>query len=240
VGALPTTFTGRESLSVADQLKPICVLTVYNHAVILRKAAEHGGGYVEYPVDPSDIAEAIAAKAAISTGLLTSNTLWVGQSGTDRTVIEYRPPQVTGLWLEGSEEAVRIPLPPLVLVRHTRGNQNPTYELYAVLERPQSEKDLLYVAPLPHVSSGVCWGTVQRPSESALRGNSLEEDWRNFLGSKFGNHTVENKSKRQPKDIRKLYFELHGRADTYPIDDLIPLRQGKWEKHLSDLFKVGG
>lgn len=231
----PLTFTGRQSLAIADQVKPICVLTVYNHAVMLRK--EGDGGYTEYPVDPAMIAEALAAKATLSTGLLTPNTLWVGETGLDRAVIEYRPAQVTGLWLEGSDVPLRIPLPPLVMVRRTRSFQNPQYELYAMLERPQSDEVLLYLAPLPHVDGGVCWGTVERPSESALRQNSLVEDWRNFLGSRFGNHSVTNKSKRHPDDLRKLYFEIEGQPE-YPLDDLIPYRQGSWEKQLKDLFTV--
>lgn len=71
----------------------------------------------EFPVDPAQIALALAAKVTFDTGLLDGNTLLVRQEGVKRTVVEYRPPQKTGTFLEGAETALRVPLLPLILIR---------------------------------------------------------------------------------------------------------------------------
>ena len=42
-----------------------------------------------------------------------------------RVVAEYRKPQLTGVFLEGSADAVRVPLPGLVLVRVSRWQAAP-------------------------------------------------------------------------------------------------------------------
>ena len=70
----------------------------------------------------------------------------------------------------------------------------------------------------------VCWGTVAQPSAKSLAGTSLKEDWRQFLGSRFGNHNVEGKSQRHQGDIRSFYFALTGEA-LYPLDDLVPFNR---------------
>lgn len=222
VQTLPS-FDGTAALLAADQVRPLMTLTVYKHAVIMRKDLD-GAGAVEYPVDPSQLAQALAAKASFSTGFLDGNTLFVGQSGSERTVIEYREAQITGLWLEGMEDPLRVPLPPLIMARTTTADRSPTYRVYAVKQRPQSPKERLYWAPLPHVNEGVCWGTVAHPSAAALKSSSLNEDWTQFLGSRFGNHSVSGKSKSHKGDVRSWYFELAGRPD-YPLDDLIPAKK---------------
>lgn len=219
-------------LETANQVRPLVTLTVYNHAVIMRK--DTPDGVEEYPVDPAEISKALAAKHSFSSGFVDRDTLFVGQSGSIRTVIGYRRAQMTGLWLEGSDEPVRVPMPALIMVRSATGLTRASYEVYAVRGRPKSDKCALFRAPLPHVNDGVCWGTVALPSASSLQGTSLTEDWRNFLGSRFGNHSVNEKSKRQPKDIRKLYFELEGES-SYPLDDLIPSRPHSGMR-LKDLF----
>jgi hypothetical protein len=231
--ALPqNNFNGHAALQAAAQVRPLLTLTIYNHAVILRRE-EGDGGAVEYPVDPSEMANALAAKAKFSTGFLTPNTLFVGQDGSERTVIEFRPAQVTGIWLEGSEDALRVPLPPLVMVRTTRAHASPAYQVYAVKRKPKSPKEPLFWAPLPHVQGGVCWGTVALPSPDSLKGSSLSEDWGQFLGSRFGNHTVDGKSKSHKGDVRTLYYALQNEM-SYPLGDLV--KAGK--KTLADLMKV--
>lgn len=217
--ALPLkTFIGQEALQVAQQLQPRMVLTVYDHSVIMRKRGPRGG-MMEFAIDPSALASLLTTQVEFSTGLLSPNTLFVHQKGAQRTVVEYRPPEVTGLWLEGSEAAIRVPLPGLILIRVYSGG-SPTYRVFAVKSRPQSLDVPLFNAPLPNVSdTGVCWGTVAMPSAEALAGTSLAEDWRQFLGSRFGNHTTEGKSQKH-KDIRGLYVALEGKK-RYPLNDLV-------------------
>lgn len=193
---------------------------------MLRK--QEGELITEFPVDPAQIALALAAKVTFDTGLLGGNTLLVRQNGVKKTVVEYRPPQKTGLFLDGSETALRVPLPGLIMIRMTTEGKAPQYGVYAVKHRPENLDIPLFHAPIPNVfgSGAICWGTVQRVEDAALRGSSLANDWTMLLGSSFGDHAVGGKSKRQPHDIRKLLIELESsKAKRYPTGDLIPVKK---------------
>jgi PRTRC genetic system protein B len=197
-------------------------LSWYSFGVVLRRTIE-GGGCVEYPIDPSEIANALAQKTRFETGLLTEHTIYVAMEGLSQTVVEYRPPQRTAVFLEGSEVAVTIPLPGLLLIRTTKKG-DPDYDVYAVTERPTSMKTKLYKAPLPNVyeSGGVCWGNVRRVSKKALKSVNLADDWQVFLGSQFNGHSAGNKSKSHPKDIRLKLLDLEKKkTQIYPLKDLI-------------------
>ena len=162
------------------------------------------------------------------TGLLGSDTLLVRQEGVKRIAVGFRPAQKTGVYLDGAETPLRIPLPPLVLFRVTTENRNPQYQLYALKRRPDALEEPLYHAPLPNVfpSATICWGSVQRIADSALELSSLAPDWDMLLGSAFGDHAVSGKSKRYPHDIRQLFIDLEARkARVYPKRDLIPVKQ---------------
>lgn len=193
---------------------------------MLRK--QEGELVTEYPVDPAQIALALAAKVTFDTGLLGSNTLLVRQDGVKKTFVEYRPPQKTGLFLDGSETALRVPLPGMVMIRVTTEGKSPQYGVYAVKRRPDSMDIPLFHAPIPNVfgSGAICWGTVPRVEDAALRGSLLANDWTMLLGSSFGDHAVSGKSKRQPQDIRKLLIELEGKkANRYPTGDLVAAKK---------------
>jgi hypothetical protein len=135
-------LTGR-ALTAALTEPPSLVLSFYSYGVMLRK--QEGELTQEYPVDPAQIALALAAKVTFDTGLLGGNTLLVRQDGVKKTVVEYRPPQKTGLFLDGSETALRVPLPGLVMIRVTASQQAPQYGLFAVKKRPHSP----HFAPVP-------------------------------------------------------------------------------------------
>ena len=94
-----------------------------HYGVLLRK--REGDAITEYPVDPGQIALALAAKVTFDTGLLSEDTLLVRQDGVKRLVVEYRRPQKTGIYLEGSDAPLRVPLPPLLLIRTTTEDKNP-------------------------------------------------------------------------------------------------------------------
>lgn len=218
-------WNGR-ALTTALTEQPSLTLSFYSFGVMLRK--QEGELVTEFPVDPAQIALALAAKVTFDTGLLSGNTLLVRQEGVKRTVVEYRPPQKTGLFLDGSEMALRVPLPGLIMIRVMADDKAPQYGVYAVKRRPENLDIPLFHAPIPNVfsSGAICWGTVQRVSETALRSASLADDWTLLLGSAFGDHAVSGKSKRQPHDIRKLLIELEGKQATrYPTADLIPVKK---------------
>ena len=179
------------------------------------------------PVDPAQVALALAAKVRFDTGLLSGMTLLIRHEGVKKTIVEYRSPQKTGLYLDGSETPVRIPLPGLIFIRVTTEDKNPQYQVYAVKKRPAALDAPLYQAPLPNVNTGtICWGSVPLVSEEALRGSSLAEDWRVLLGSRFGDHSVHGKSQTHMRDIRQQFIALEERkARVYPKSDLVPVKR---------------
>jgi hypothetical protein len=218
-------LTGR-ALTAALTEPPSLVLSFYSYGVMLRK--QEGSIIQEYPVDPAQIALALAAKVTFDTGLLGGSTLLVRQDGVKKTVVEYRPPQKTGIFLDDAETALRVPLPGLVMIRMTTEGKAPQYGLFAVKRRPQTLDVPLFHAPLPNVfgSGSICWGTVQRVRDDALRGASLADDWAMLIGSSFGNHACSGKSRSHPQDIRAKLVALEAqKAKRYPVSDLIPVKK---------------
>lgn len=205
---------------------PSLVLSFYSFGVMLQK--REGEQVSEYPVDPGQIARALSTKFRFDTGLLAQTTLLIRQEGVKKTIVEYRPPQKTGLYLEDSETALRSPLPGLIFIRTTTEDKNPQYQLFAVKQRPTAIDAPLYHAPLPNVfnSGTICWGTVSLVSEAALRGSLLVEDWQLLLGSHFGDHAVNGKSKAYMRDVRQHWIALEERkARVYPKSDLVPVKR---------------
>ena len=210
-------------LQTALNEEPSLSLDFYSYGVMLRK--REGDMLTEYAVDPAQVAVALAAKVTFDTGLLSGDTLLIRTEGVKKTVVEYRKGQKTGVYLEGTETALRIPLPPLLMIRTTSEDRNPNYAVYAVKRKPKSLDVALFQAPLPNVfnSGSICWGTVQRVSDTALLGASLTEDWAMLLGSPFGDHACSGKSKSHRSDIRQKLIELEtNSARRYPTSDLIP------------------
>ena len=227
-------IAGLKSLTETLRATPELELQFFEFGIILKKY--DGAGVTEFAVDPNQLAVAFNTEAWFETGLLSEDILFVAESGLRRVVIGYRPPQVTGLWVEGLPEAYRIPMPGLVLSRVTRDGR-PDYNLFAVHERPRSGEAELFVAPLPHVYThgGICWGSVERPAGDHLATTDLTADWDALLGSAFNNHAVNGKSKRHGQDVLSLYPELEqSGAESYPLDDLVPVNKtlGNWLKEL--------
>lgn len=204
---------------------------------MLRKVNPETNGIQEYPVDPQEIATALAATMEFTTGFIPDDIIYHKQVGTKQMVVGYRKQQKTGLWLDGREDPIRVPLPHMILVRTTTGESNPDYKLLACAKRPESLLDELYHAPLPNVFSGggICWGTVSRGT--TFKGMSLAKDWVSLLGSRWGNHACSGKSKKHRGDVRKMLLELNenqGRR-VYPRSDLIPAKT-----NLAKLLKLDG
>ena len=213
-------------ISQAIMEQPSLVLRFYSYGVMLEKC--EGERVTEFPVDPAQIALALSAKVSFDTGLLTGNTLLVRYEGVKKTVVEYRPPGKTGLYFEGSEAPLRVPLPGMLMIRMTAEDKSPQYQVYALKKRPDQMNTPLFHLPLPNVftSGSICWGSVPTASETALQSGSLAEDWTVFLGSRFGDHGCHGKSKSHPQDIRQKLIDLEKRhARVYPKSDLIPAQR---------------
>ena len=220
-----TDWHGR-TLQTALTEQPSLSLDFYSYGVMLRK--REGDMLTEYAVDPVQVAVALAAKVTFDTGLIPGDALLVRQAGVKKTVVAYRKAQMTGVFLDDHEDALRIPLPPLILIRVTAQERQPNYQVYAVKKRPTSLDVALFHVPLPNVfnSGSICWGSVPQVSQSALAGTSLAEDWQYLLGSSFGNHACSGKSKSHPRDIRQKLLELETKgAKRYPTSDLIAAKK---------------
>jgi Prokaryotic E2 family D len=220
---LPQTFDlNGPLLQSALNEQPSLSLDFYSYGCILRK--REGETVTEFPVDPQQVAMILSTKVSFDTGLLDGDTLLVRQDGTKRIVVAFRKRCKTGIWLDGSENALRVPLPELVMIRTTTDMTTPTYQVYATKGRPTALDAELFRCPLPNVfnSASVCWGTVQRVSDDTLSSASLVEDFSMLLGSPFGDHACSGKSKSHPSDVRKMLIELEARnARVYPRRDLI-------------------
>ena len=206
--------------------EPNLSLNFYSFGVTLRK--REGDQFSEYPIDPAQVAVALAAKVTFNTGLLTGDTVYIHMEGISKTIVEYRKPQKTGIFLDDANVPLRVPLPGLLMIRKTSGDKAASYAVYAVKKRPAILEIELFHAPLPNVfnSAAVCWGTVQRVSDEALAGASLVGDWAMLLGSSFGNHAVSGKSRSHKDDIRQKLIELEAqKAKRYPTSDLISARK---------------
>lgn len=211
---------------MALQEQPSLTLEFYSYGVLMRKRI--GETVSEYAVDPGQVAAVLAAKVTFDTGLLNTQTLLIRQEGLRKLVVEYRAPQKTGLYVDGSEIPLRVPLPGLLLMRYTTDNDRPKYGVYAVKKRPDTLDVPLFGAPLPNVATtgSICWGTVRVVSPQALAGCTLVEDWSALLGSPFGDHSVNGKSHSYPSDIRQLLITLEKRkARVYPKRELIPVNK---------------
>lgn len=212
-----------QTLQSAMTEQPNLQLSFYSFGVILRKITENGG-ICEYPVEPDDIAHALSAKTVFTTGLLSDDVLLVQQTGIQQTVVSFRRRQRTGIWLEGSDDPLRVPLPDLVLIRTTINGQAPSFTLFAVKGRPQAWNTPLYYPPLPNVfdSGNICWGNIQMRT-GALQGTSLAADWQTLFGTRFGSHAVRNKSRTYREDVRQMLLALHSnpRRRVYPPSELL-------------------
>jgi hypothetical protein len=96
------------ALQGAMREEPSLSLNFYSFGVTLRK--REGDAVTEYAVDPAQVAVALAAKVTFNTGLLSGDTILVRQEGVKKIVVEYRKPQKTGIYLDGSETALRVPV----------------------------------------------------------------------------------------------------------------------------------
>ncbi len=219
-----STFNGPDLLASALRIAPSVTLSFYPFGVILRRQTPDGA-WTEYPVNPSQIAQALAEKAQFDTGILSGNTICVKVEGVQRLVAAYRPPQRTALMIEGSAEPFRVPMPGLIMIRLLSGGTSANYWVFAVKKRTLTADTALFHAPVPNVygEGSVCWGSVPRVSSTAMAANDLVEDWALFFGSVFTPHSANGKSKSEPNDIRRKLAGLDAaKAARYPIFDLMP------------------
>ena len=228
----PSTFDGM-TYEQALTIKPTLMLLSYpygwvlhknpqfddaNNIVLNSKTQENAG----ITCDPASLATALMGNTRFTTGFIPDDIIYHEQVGVKQTVVGYRKQQRTGIWLEGREAALRVPLPHLIMIRTTKDGGSPDYKLFACAKRPESLAEKLYHAPLPNVFSGgsICWGNVSRPQTDSI---SLKADWQALLGSRFGNHACGGKCKSHSSDVREMLLKLDAapRRRVYPKRELV-------------------
>src|SRR5262249_20805200 len=153
------------ALDEAIQEQPQLTLNFYSYGILMRQRRDDGSE-TEFAVSPEQLATVLSAKVRFESGLLRDSTIYLCAEGVKRIVVEYRPPQTTAVFLDGTDHPVRVPLPGLLMLRVTTASDNPRYAIYAVKDRPQTLDAVLYHAPLPNVGrSDVCWGSVKKVSD---------------------------------------------------------------------------
>jgi len=207
----------REDIDVVVLGKsPLAQVTIYSDLVLLTR--DDGTGWRSYPVSPDALAQ-VFSNAPNVFGILPQNTLGCGTISGVRYYAVYVPPQRVTIRTPGREYT--IPLPPLVWA-----GQGKDYRVYALAEADYPTKEVaLYQAPFPNTykDGRICWGDVRELKDASP--NTLMPMLGLFLeGSLFNSHVANDKSIRRPGSILALYDDLVAeQADTYPLDDLLPV-----------------
>jgi hypothetical protein len=112
------------------------VLKIYKFGVLMQR--DTPTGQTQYLIDPEQLAMQLATNIRLETGLLSSNTIYVAQEGVNKIIVEHRPRKKTGIFLEGSDDAVVIPLPDMLMFRRSSEKGQAEYRVFAVKGRPTS------------------------------------------------------------------------------------------------------
>lgn len=170
-------------------------------------------------VTAADVTAAFS-KQETDTGWIGENIMRCGYTERGHWYVFFLPMQKVNILLHG-EGLLNVPLPPLVMV-----GVGYTYSIFAMKEKHFSPRSPLFAAPFPNVqanSSGtICWGNAKPPEAKHTEAKRM---WDLFLASEFNGHTIEQKSKAHPQDIRQTLLELAAsNAKVFPLKDLVPIR----------------
>lgn len=161
----------------------------------------------------------VFANAPVWSGFLPTDVWSWGKSDGAEWVALMVPAQLQTLLLtdEIKVEHVTVPLPPLVFA----GRRLDYYIWAAGAEKWNRESDApAYHAPFPNVDSEgrICFGSNILPPASTQTIHAASDI---FLNSPFNDHTIANKSKQFPDDVRRIWRELsQHNTESYPYEDL--------------------
>ncbi|MDP3062706.1 MAG: hypothetical protein Q8O40_05795 [Chloroflexota bacterium] len=168
-------------------------------------------------VSAMDVAHALARELSIASDLLPEGALWWVNTADGPVTAIWQPPRVWKVALQveamGKPQRYRLPMPGLIFL--CRPGLPPW--VFAAKTRPSSEQEPVYKAPLFNVFNDgrVCAGTHKFPMQVAEIPDSF---FRSYF-SPTGDYN--DRSKKFPKDLRKLWKGLSG-VKEYPLDDLVP------------------
>ncbi len=203
----------KESIKPEMDNIPRVTVTLTDESCWITRHDRSGAPTLTYPAAINEVCNAFNQFGA-NTGLLSIDTLFWSSRGGSLQIGVWLPPSVRTIHLQvkAKPETLRIPLPGLMFVGH--GTQ---YSVFALIERPTTGREMLYVAPLPNVhdNGAVCEGNVKFPVASA---QSMRAAINLFFESFFNSDLSGNKIKRGEllAFLRKLK-----RARKFPINQLV-------------------
>lgn len=204
--------------------KPLMTLTFFPFGIVRTRDTDHG--VEEALLDPEQVRQVLsdAGQVEWTTGLIQPDLLSVTQFGTRKLTVSFRSAQRTGIWLDGIDEPIRVPLPPLVLFKVSEANKPVEYRIFAAHNRPRTGDEPFYIPPLPNIyaTGRVCWGSVPRPVSPPEASHSMDDDWNTLLGSGFNDHATGRKSIKFETDVRAaLRYVEEQKLGRWPLDDLV-------------------
>jgi PRTRC genetic system protein B len=141
-------------------------------------------------------------------------------AGTRKLFIRFETVDKTGIVTQELRE-LEVSLPALIFF-----GINNSYYVWATKDSAQniSAASLLYTAPLPNVyqTGGICWGNTH-PERIDGAKQFLATQRLFFQESNFNAHLSEGKSRKFPKDVRRMLEEVAREGTPFPEDDLLPL-----------------
>lgn len=161
----------------------------------------------------------VFANAPVWSGFLPADVWCWGKSDGAEWVAIVVPAQIQTLLLiaEKEIERVTVPLPPLIFA----GRRMDYYIWAMATENWNREPDApAYHAPFPNVDAEgrICFGANILPPAST---QTIHAAWEIFLNSPFSDHTIANKSKQSPDDVRRMWRALSEQnAESFPYADL--------------------
>jgi PRTRC genetic system protein B len=191
---------------------PRVTITLTDESIYLTRHNRAGAPVATYPVDAADVANAFNQFGA-NTGLLPENVLFWQSINAILRIGIYLPPskRTIHIGVGRGVQTWKIPLPGLMFI-----GCGIEYVIYAVKERPVSDRMVLYHAPLPNVYADgrICAGSVKFPKCDA---GTIGQAAALFFESGFNRDLV-------GKETIGLLKSLRGKSK-FPIEKLEPVDQ---------------
>lgn len=203
-----------EEIPPDDRAKLRLIQFFFQDFIVAQKFDDQGNPQRPFMVDPAQVVVAMAG-ISLNSGLLPENVLFWGMTDSYPRVGIFIPPQVWTVAVREHQEALKIPLPPLIFIGHRYD-----YSIWAVEDRPAHLNAPVYVAPCPNTSpAGVCRGNAPFPSADPT---TIWQAWDAFMSSRFNQDLAEGKSRACPKNVLDQWVHLHQEgAEVYPLADLL-------------------
>lgn len=200
------------SWSDMSNSRPRVQLSLYDSAIVLTRY--EGLRTTSYPVALHDVAQTFGG-VGLRSGLLPHGTVFYNYESGQAALGLYLPAQVHQVLLQ--DETLDLPWPPLLFI-----GQGRRYHVFAVkeLDSVSSPTTPLFHAPCPNVypDGSICQGNAPFPTCSPA---TIRDAFHCFMDeSHFNRDLAQNKCRRSPENVLRLWHELAGEAN-FPLTELV-------------------